>query len=262
MFLPIFGFLYFFALWLLGKEIFNKQSKIEVFNDFEELRLADESIRSVDINNEINIVPLEEALAINNNSIKRKMLIDILKCNPIDYVDFLKKVLNDEDSETSHYAATAIVEIKRKLILALQDLAQRQKSDPTDIDVLIAYADTLKIYLDNRFLDEVNYKKLRNLYNELLINLLEIYHAREEYFIDKINCDLEIGDIISAKYYCRKFSNIHTNSEKPYLMYMKLFFSTHDHKGFYESLNALRKSAVNISNNTLNLVRFWSGGGD
>ena len=68
---------------------------------------------------ELNNVPMEEALKINDYELRRKMVMDTLKeDNTLDYLNVLKEALENEDSETSHYASS--------IIMLLQEKTQKQ----------------------------------------------------------------------------------------------------------------------------------------
>src|SRR4051812_19179699 len=91
------------------------------------LEMADFSfpVNQVNVEKEINFVPIQDALLLNDNQTKRKLLIHSLKENSIQNTSILTNALQNEDTETSHYAATAIMEMKRKLQNSLQEFAEK-----------------------------------------------------------------------------------------------------------------------------------------
>src|SRR4030042_1776780 len=64
---------------------------------------------SVDFEKEINTVPLEDSLNFSDNKSKRAYLIYILKKDFISHIKGLQKAIKSQDTETSHYAAAALV---------------------------------------------------------------------------------------------------------------------------------------------------------
>lgn len=213
----------------------------------------------IDIKKEMNIVPIEEALLLNDTTTKRRMLIDALKNDSIEYMGILQNALENEDTETSHYAATAVLEIKRKLMLSKQKFAVQYEENKSDIDILIPYANVLKSYLTKGFLDERTLVKTKHTYSQVLESLLSVHTTEEVYFVDKIECDLEIGHVDKARSMCAIFHQAHPNSETPYLVSMKTHYTLRNNERFQESLNGLKNSPIRLSNQALNIVRFWSG---
>ena len=61
-----------------------------------------------------NIVPLEEALIINENNTKRRMMLDALYDDPLKYLDVLLVASHNEDVETAHYATTTLSHSQKK----------------------------------------------------------------------------------------------------------------------------------------------------
>ncbi|MDP4179767.1 MAG: hypothetical protein Q8942_01605 [Bacillota bacterium] len=210
------------------------------------------------LDKEINTVPVEEALIINDNSIKRGLIIDILKEDTEKYIGTLIKALTDEDTETSHYAATAIAEIRQQFNSAIQDFTAIYYENKTHVATLKKFADILKKYLESGLLDNKSFLKKRILYSEVLENLIENYMPEEKYFIYKINCELDMGDMETAALYCRKFKEAYGNSENVYMSYLKLFYCKGSYKNITNLIQKVKSSPVRISGNLLKTVRFWS----
>jgi tetratricopeptide (TPR) repeat protein len=212
----------------------------------------------LDIAKEINVVPFEEVLALNTNNMKRKFIIESLKKDIEECIVFLTKALQDEDTETSHYAASAIMEIRRKLTIALQEYSLRYQQDQTSFETVAGYAKILKKYLQSGLLDEISFGKYTISYGDVLTVLLHLPEATAEHYTDKINCCLAMKDYSQAAEVCECFSKAYPESEEPHLMKIKLFFTLRDKPKLDAALAAFRKSEIRFSNNALQMVRYWS----
>lgn len=258
------GFLPVFGLLLLGiTDTFKRTSKKnvnELMLESDLLKLAEGSIifRRADMEKEMNIVPVEDILFLNDTGTRRKMLIDVLKEQTIWQIGTLETALQNEDSETVHYAAAALTEMQRNLQLQLQDLSVKYEENKQDLGVLRAYADVLKKYLDSSLIDQRTYVKYSYTYSFVLESLLDIYQEEESYFVDKINCELMNQSYESAAQYCQLFHEYHPESEQPYVMSLKRFFTIRDYAGFVAEMNRLKSSSVKISHTTLMMIRYWS----
>ncbi|TQR31125.1 hypothetical protein [Brevibacillus brevis] len=258
------GFLPIFGLLLLGiTDVYKRTSKKnvnELMLESDLLKLAEGSniFRRADMEKEMNIVPVEDILFLNDTSTRRKMLIDVLKEQTIWQIGTLETALQNEDSETVHYAAAALTEMRRNLQLQLQDLSVKYEENKQELAVLRAYADVLKKYLDSSLLDQRTYVKYSYTYSFVLESLLDIYQEEESYFVDKINCELGNQSYEKAEQYCRLFHEYHPESEQPYVMSLKRFFTIRDYAGFVAEMNRLKSSSVKISHATLMMIRYWN----
>ena len=59
---------------------------------------------------DINITPMQEALVVSDVKRRRKMLLDVLKKDIRRSLGSIAIALNNPDSETSHYAASVIMD--------------------------------------------------------------------------------------------------------------------------------------------------------
>jgi hypothetical protein len=258
-FFPLFGFL---LIYLMNKKVNSKNdSKPEWLMKKEDITsYKGASIFKGNIEKERNVIPIEDALILNENKVKRTVLLDLLKEESIQNMDALKFALKNEDSETSHYAATAIMEIKRKLLNSMQKLELQMDDNPNDLQVLSVYSEVVKKYINSGYLDEKSLLKNRYALSNVLEKMIEIQPNEEKYFIDKVTCDLELLEYSTARSYCDLFLNLHPNCEEAYFMDMHIHYLMKNMNAFEQALNRLRQSSVRLSPNGLSRLRFWLQG--
>lgn len=208
---------------------------------------------------EINIIPLEETLLINDTKMKRQQLIDALKKDASKYIDMLKIALRDEDVETSHYAASAIAEIKKNLDLKLQKFSVEYEKNKFDIKLLKEYVDVLEEYLGSSLLDEFSRKKTIVTYIRVLENLIKVQEVKAVYYKKLINALLDTREMERAERYCITFLKEYEN-EDAYLVNLKYYYLIRDKKSFDTVFKKLLKSPIRLSNRGLNIIRFWLEG--
>jgi len=213
----------------------------------------------INVEKETNIVPLEEILLINDTKIKRQQLIDTLKKDFSKYLDMLKIALKDEDVETSHYAASAVSEIKRNLDLKFQALSVQYEKNKSDMKLLKEYAGVLEEYLNSSLLDETSRKKILITYVQVLKNILKSHEKDAVYCNKLINALFEAGELEKSGTYCKAFLE-NNETEDAYLINLKYYYLIKDKSSFDIILKKLKKSSVKLSNKGINIVRFWSEG--
>lgn len=123
--------------------------------------------------NDRDVVPLEEALLLNDSSRRRELIMNVLNDNPGEYVELLKQARMNEDVEVVHYAITAMVELSKEYDYRLQKIEKKYTNDPDDPVILEEYCDFLKEYLSQGFMEKQMEQIYRNQYTQLLLKQLE-----------------------------------------------------------------------------------------
>ncbi len=257
-FLPVFGYLLLFFTWLWRKYVRNADNIMPFAAEKANGLAKPVERKRVDLRTAVNIVPVEEALLINSNSVKRKMVLNILRNDIGKYPRLLKIAMTNEDSETSHYAAIALMETKRKMTLGLQDMKGIVDYEGLTIENLVLRADIIKKMLESFLLDEENMTTVRTIYKRILERIIAINPQGKKYFIERINCDIDTGDYQSAMEYCQKMMIIHNKSEESLLMYLKISYLKGNKKEFFETLSTLEKSPAVISEPVYGVVEYWN----
>ncbi|MFR2310566.1 MAG: hypothetical protein ACLS6Z_11835 [Roseburia inulinivorans] len=112
-FVPVWGVLcvliLYFQIWIQSDQ--RKEVGVEKMKVNEEIY---KNIFQSGTEQEGNIVPLEEALIVNEPELRRELIMNVLNDNPEEYVELLKQARMNEDVEVVHYAITAMVELSKE----------------------------------------------------------------------------------------------------------------------------------------------------
>lgn len=209
---------------------------------------------------ELNVVSIEEALLINEHADRRRVMIQVLKQDAFKYMDILKKAISNEDTETSHYAVSAVMEIKRKLTLSMQELSVQYESNKQDSAVLQAYGEVLYQYMNSGFLDEKTLRNYRVSYIQVLDELIGIDPGMESAYQGKMESELELGLLREAERTAQLYLERFPKSEEAYLGLVKVYYYMRSFDNVQTVLDLLKRSPLTLSNRALTLVRYWSGG--
>ena len=91
----------------------------------ESLRINDELHRSILVHDreaDAGVIPLEEALIVNDPADRRRLMLSMLTEEPDAYLVQLQAAKLNDDVEVAHYAATAVAQISKESDLKLQQL--------------------------------------------------------------------------------------------------------------------------------------------
>lgn len=98
------------------------------------------------------VIPLEEAILINDEATRRSLMLSILHRDPSRFLDLLRMARLDKDVEITHYATTTIMEIQREYDVALLQARSEFEQQPASADTLDRYIAVLTEYADSNLL--------------------------------------------------------------------------------------------------------------
>lgn len=257
-FLPIIGFaIYLVALLvirIISSKLYDRLSLVHRYK-------FDEEVLTPDINKELNIIPISDAMVISNNVEKRKLLLEQLKKDIYNNYKNILIASNDSDSETAHYVASAKMEIYNKLNINLQSVMESYEKESSKLsnvyDVLIALIDII----DSKLLsvNESNIYKTKYcniIENEFMSDDIEIDEEKVSYFDKFIEYLVHLEDydfVIPA------FSKIpeEYKNENMYIQILKMYYSKNQKDNFKMTLDILCNSSLALSNEGVGIIRFW-----
>ena len=83
--------------------------------DLEDLHINDYRLLGIEEEStQMPVVPLEEAFLINDAATRRRLMVEILRQDPNQYIQLLQQARLNDDIEVTHYASTAMMEVQRE----------------------------------------------------------------------------------------------------------------------------------------------------
>lgn len=260
-FLPVAGILFFIISGILAKMKNKSDSMIESYLKYTKEQKHIYYEEAVDFEKEINTIPMGDSLEFSDNKSKRAYLIYILKKDFSRHVKGLQKAIKSGDTETSHYAASALMEIKKQSEIIIANANEKYEKDKDNIDVIEEYADILKKYLKGGLADKIDYGNYLQKYSTVLKEILLRNKTNELCFTEKINCDIELLDSESALQSCDVFFTSFPNSEKPYLSLLKLYYMSGEAELFKKILKSFMKRKIGRTDYGESIIKFWEDQG-
>lgn len=242
------------------------REKDEAFEDYVARQQEEHEVRrsgvytKIERDKELNVIPIEDALLVSEHQTRRQVMIDVLKQDSINYIEVLQRAVSNEDTETSHYAVSAIMETKRKLMISLQQLSVKYEQHRDDVYVVTAYAEILKAYLQSGYLDERTLLKYRYTFISVVEQLISLSDDEEWAHKEKTNMELVLGEYARAERSGLLYTEKCPHSEDAYITLMKVYYETNSYDKLQQTLERLLKTPIRLSNQALTIVRFWSEG--
>lgn len=255
-FIPLFGLAVLIVL-----EI-HSRGRMEVRKDagIEKLKINDEIHRSIlmEEQEENIIVPLQEALILNDASVRRELMMKIMYDDVSQYVDTLKTARMNEDTEVVHYATTAMVEVQKEYDMKLQQMEKKMAQEPDDAAIVDRYLELIDSYIGSGLLEGNMLQAQRRRYEELLTKKMEgsaenslMWHGK------KAENELELKEYEKAADTIAVILEKWPNQEKGYLLQIRLYVAKKDREGIGRTLKQLEEKTVYLSSVGRKTVAFW-----
>lgn len=230
----------------------------------EGLTINDEIHRSIlmdEDENAGNVVPLEEALLVNDASTRRGLMMEVMYADPGDYVPQLQTARMNDDTEVVHYAVTALVELRREYDLEFQRLDRLMALDPEDSSLQNEAIALTERYLSSGLLEgNAQTAQLRS-YSDLLERRLEKFESAS-LWARKVEADLKLGEYGKAEQGIRRMLGQWPRDERGYLFLVRYYALNRDRAGIDRALHLMREKDVYLSPNGRAEVMFWGGEAD
>lgn len=254
LFLPFWGFL---TVLLLHFQIAIKEDGVRDI-DVEKMKLDSEIYKSISIadNQNAAVVPLEEALLINSAGERRAIIMDVLNDNPKEYVEFLQKAGDNEDTEVVHYAVTAMVEISKENDYTLQEYEKKFASNPDDFETVSDYSDFLWQCLGQGLMQGQVETMNRKLYNDLVRKKLAMKEDVSDYLRLAENL-LALKEYQEAKKIIDKLESLIPDSEELILLKIDYFSLLGKGADIKKLLRETEEKRIYFSRKAKEAIAFW-----
>lgn len=229
----------------------------------ESLRLNDEIRRGMQVQvreGDAGVVPLEEALIVNDPSDRRRLMLSMLTDDPDAYLAQLQAAKLNDDVEVAHYAATAVAQISKESDLKLQQLERAFKTDPSAQN-LDAYCDYLGEYLASGLVEGRVEQIQRQQYARLLARRCE----REDGAALRIRYATALadaGELDEAEAVITQLVAEVPDDQEAWMLCLRLAVMRRDGEGVRQVIDAIDNQHVYLSAENREQLAFWCDGGE
>ena len=210
-----------------------------------------------DDSNETITVPLEEAISVNNASVRRKLMMDILHRNPEEFIELLQMTRTADDTELTHYATTTMMEIQNKYELEIHKLSEEIKENPKELQVLKKYRKVLLKYIDSGLISGKILEIYRVQLDDILRKLCEMLPENRVYFQDDIRNQIALGKNDNIDGQIMDMINRWPDEVQVYQIYVEFLWKSNRGDEIPGVLNRLKEGNVYLSSEGKAWLEFW-----
>lgn len=257
--MPIVGFLLWCAEYLI---VLNEKDNSKSL-DLEKLKITDERYRRVEADESRSnsmVVPLEDAMVVNDTMLRRSLMLDILHKNPEEYLHLLEKASHSDDVEITHYATTTLSEIQREYEIQIQKCMRRYKKYPNDMDNLSEYKECLIKYTGSGLISGVVLlMQRRNLIDVLKVLLDQEKTSREDIY-SYIETNMDVEDYQEAERVLSQFETKCKDDLKYYQLAVRYYWETENTEEIAKQLQKIVDRKVYLNKEGKAWFEFWNRG--
>ena len=213
-----------------------------------------------DVREALNVVPVEDAMAVSGNAEKRALLLKQLQKNLKENYRILLAAERDEDSESAHYVAAAKMEIYRLQQTQWLECRRDYEQDPDSPENYHTACAVLTEMLSSGVLSAREQSAYRRRLCGLVQRQIDAGESEvslreyEEY----VRSLVELGRYADAERLWREHAD-RMRSEASYRDMLKMFYQTGERQKFQDILDDLRKNRqVRLSPKGLEQLRYWT----
>ena len=227
----------------------------------EALRINDDMHRSMLVQGregDDGVVPLEEALIVNDPGDRRRLMLSMLTEDPDAYLAQLQAAKLNDDVEVAHYAATAVAQISKESDLKLQQLERAFKTDPSAQN-LNAYCDYLGTYLASGLAEGRVAQIQRQQYARLLARRCE----REDGLALRVRYATALadaGEVDEAEDVAERLVADTPDEQDVWMLCLRLAVLRRDGEMVRRVIDAVDKQHVYLSAENREKLAFWREG--
>lgn len=257
---PLWGILVLLLLELRTRQKKPEHSEVGI----EKLKVNDfvqKSILVEEDSAEERIVPLGEALRINNPGTRRELMMEIMYDNPNDYVELLKEAGTNDDTEVVHYAVTALAELQKDYDLKFQELQWKMDQEPDNEELADVYLELLNKYLSSGIAEGNDRKVKLRAYREMLIKKISTQPQTLLYRREKVWANLRLGDYTDMYCDIEYIIRHWPSDETGYLLMIQYFSLVKNREGMENIMELIRKKNIHLTPDGRRQIRFWQNEG-
>lgn len=254
--LPGFGYIIYFLPRLIhrlvGRETYDRDSLVKRFQ-------IEQAAEHPDVQRELGIVPVEDAMAVSGTAEKRALLLNQLKKDVGENYKALLAAENDEDSESAHYVAAAKMEAYRVQQQRWMESYKAYQRDPADPANFHAACTALRNLIDGRILSP----REQEIYKKTYCGLIESQEEQDAKMLSGEDYEVCLVYLVESGQ-TQKAERIwneereKVKSERCYMKMIEMYYQQRDKEKFRQCMKELRADKqVRLSAQGLEVLRYW-----
>ncbi len=254
---PVVGFVFFFLAKLFYKTVFRFRVNLDdvIFSKDR----VDTQVKA-DEEQGRNIIPVEEALILNDKKSLRTAMLSIIKGEAQGALSSIALALDSGDSETAHYAASLLSDKLNEFRINVRKMYAEildGSGEPGSEEALLDYM--------NSFLKQEVFTQVeQNGYVRMMAETADMIYENDPSRLTAEQYEgvclrlMEIEEFEASEGWCLRLAQQYPGTLCAYTCRLKLYFMLKNREAFFQTLHTLKKADVVIDSETLEMIRIFS----
>ena len=232
----------------------------------EKVKLTDTKYRTILVEQNDNteiVVPLEEAIALNDAKTRRKLLLDILHKNPQEHIDLLQRARLTDDTELTHYATTTMMEIQGSYEQNIRELEadikiMREDNQKAGLEkALRKLRKELEMYIESGLITGNVLNIYRRKLDAVLSELLVLVPENRNYYLGKLENEISLGMRNEAEERLLNAKEMWSEDVQVYKVLVQYYATTYQGEKIRQVLEEIERKEVYLSSEGKKWFAFW-----
>lgn len=219
-----------------------------------------ESVKPVDPEAGYYAAPFEDVLKLSRNSEKRLALLRILKKDRRRTIPYITDALWDKDTETSHYAASAVLSYIQEQGEQIAVMKKEYEDGGKQPEQARRLAQHIRNYLDSGVLSKWEKIGYERMVCDIMAGVVKdsgVKTCSADYKL-LIHGEYNLKEYEEALKWAVLYQGKFPEEESAYLELLPIYYTLHRTEEFFDTLERLKKLDIVLSREALVQVRFWS----
>ena len=203
------------------------------------------------------ILPIEEAMLVNEPRVRRRVMLDVLYAGTDGLVREIQLAGTNEDTEVVHYAVTALIELRKDFDGKIRYMDRHLEAEPENLHWIDEYILLDEKYLRSGLLDAKHRAQRLRHYRDLLDRRNALAGDSLSSWRKAVRAELELLELPAARKRIRQMLMKYPESELPYLSLLELAIAEKNPVHLAEALERIRKNHIHISPENRRFVDYW-----
>lgn len=254
---PVIGFVFFFLANILNKTVFRFKVNLEDVT-FSKERV--ETQVKADEEQGRNIIPVEEALIVNDKKSLRTAILSIIKGEAQSSLSSITLALDSGDSETAHYAASILSDTLNEFRITVRRLYSEIREESEESGREEALLDYMNGFLQQNIFTQLE----QNGYVRMMAEIADAIYEKDPSRLTTEQYEgvclrlMESEEFDASERWCLRLAKQYPEALCAYTCRLKLYFVLKNREAFFRTLHILKKADIVIDSETLEMIRIFS----
>ena len=219
----------------------------------------EEATETSDYSTEMNYVALQDAMRLSSIQDLRRLLINVMKYNSRMSLTSVAEAINSPDTETSHFAASAIQDALSEFRGTAQKFIADMEKYPEDVEINLQALDYIYDSLMLKIMTPIEYQAYVYTENNVAENLFQhnIWFMTATHYLRMTELMISIPDLDTADLWVRRAMEFRPEALETYKARLRLYFAQGNRPLFFDCIDEFKNTNIKADQEMLELIRLY-----